>query len=126
MLSERTSATTVYMPSDTGKKEIPVTMKLSESQLLRLEEICERRDRPRSYVARELMLRGMALFNQDGKLRESDETVASVLATITPDTTKDEIRNSYGFKQGEELAPSTERSIPLKTTQQPQRKRKAR
>lgn len=103
MLSERTSDRTVYMPSDGNKKEIPVTMKLSEQQLLMLEDICARHDRPRSYVARELMLRGIALYKQDGKIREADEVVRTVtfrekdkepythvLASIEPGTSRDD------------------------------------
>ncbi len=71
------------------KKEIPVTMKITESTKLILEKICTRQDRPMSYVTRELMLRGLSLFEIDGKLRdeitdEAPKHLAPVVATITP------------------------------------------
>lgn len=74
-----------------GKKEFVVGAKVSESLRQRLDEIAAHEDRERSYVIRELMLRGLALYEVDGELRHDQRPVAhtkprlaSVPATITP------------------------------------------
>lgn len=51
------------------KKEEPLALRLPASLKNRLIAIAYEQDRPVGYVARELMLRGLQLFEQDGKLR---------------------------------------------------------
>ena len=46
-------------------------MKVQSSLLDRLTEIAEHEDRPIGYVARELMLRGLNLYESDARLRDS-------------------------------------------------------
>lgn len=51
------------------KKSEPLTIKISEADKKLLAEICKREDRPLGYVARELMLRGLAAYNEDFELK---------------------------------------------------------
>jgi hypothetical protein len=62
------------------KKEFPLTMKLTENVRRRIENIGEQEDRPNGYVARELMLRGLALYEEDGMLRHQEDINGQTLA----------------------------------------------
>lgn len=53
------------------KKIEPLPMKVSGEIKDALAIIAERYDRPLGYVARELMLRGLAAFRRDGQLKDS-------------------------------------------------------
>jgi hypothetical protein len=61
----------VGMPNQFEKKDVPLPMKVTESIKLELERIAIALDRPVSYVARELMLRGLGLYEIDGLLRDA-------------------------------------------------------
>ncbi len=61
------------MPALQGKKEEVVGSKVSQRERAMLQEICERADRSMSYVLRELAMRGVTLYLQDGKIK-ADET----------------------------------------------------
>lgn len=58
------------MAINKGKKIIPVTAKLDEPTFNEIEQICAIHDRHRSYVVRELMIRGLGLYRRDGRLRD--------------------------------------------------------
>jgi hypothetical protein len=74
----------VAVPPTAEKKDQPLALRVPESLLNRLAEISVLEDRPLGYVARELMVRGLALYLQDGKLRDdSPARKAPVVATIT-------------------------------------------
>ena len=71
------------------KKTQTLAMKVQSSLLARLSDIAETEDRPIGYVARELMMRGLALYESDGRLRDSPATgavprPAPVVARIEP------------------------------------------
>lgn len=55
----------------TTKKTEQLAMKLFPETFEKLSMIAEVEDRPVGYVARELMLRGMALYAVDGSLRDT-------------------------------------------------------
>jgi hypothetical protein len=59
----------LVVPEKFEKKELPITMKVSESLRQTLESIGAKEDRPLGYVARELMVRGLSLYRMDGQLR---------------------------------------------------------
>ena len=67
----------IVMPIFQGKKIIVVGSKISEAENAAFQEICQTEDRSMSYVLRELALRGLAQYKQDGqlKLTESEEKV---------------------------------------------------
>lgn len=52
------------------KKSVQIAVKISETLNAEIEAICSVEDRPVGYVARELMLRGLALYKLDGRLRD--------------------------------------------------------
>lgn len=56
------------------KKTVQIGVKISDSLNSLIEEICTNEDRPVGYVARELMIRGLALYRLDGKLRDDVQT----------------------------------------------------
>ena len=60
------------MPLSDGKKVETVTVKVNAEQQNALAEICKKEDRPMSYVMRELAMRGLALYRQDGQLKLSE------------------------------------------------------
>lgn len=64
----------VRMPVTVEKKSENLALKVQATFLQTLGEIAEHEDRPLGYVARELMMRGLALYRQDGKLR-NEQTV---------------------------------------------------
>jgi predicted transcriptional regulator len=72
----------VVMPEFTGKKEIVIGTKIPETLKSRLDEIAEYEDRQISYVVRELMLRGLSLYDIDGKLR--GEAPAKAMRQLAP------------------------------------------
>src|SRR3569623_84184 len=51
------------------KKTQTLAMKVQASLLARLNEIAEHEDRPFGYVARERMVRGLSLYEEDTRLR---------------------------------------------------------
>lgn len=58
------------MASLLEKKSEQIAVKLAPKTLKIIEAICESEDRPVGYVARELMLRGLSLYQVDGCLRD--------------------------------------------------------
>lgn len=65
----------VWYNKDVGdnfeKKEEPLALRIPISLKNRLIAIGFEHDRPVGYVARELMIRGLAMYEQDGKIRDS-------------------------------------------------------
>lgn len=94
------------MPIDTAKKSEQVAVKMTPEQLRIVDEIAQREDRHRGYVVRELMLRGIMLYQSDGLVREEPQIAkgaAPVLATITPSAetmSKREIANTINGVEG--------------------------
>ena len=86
------------------KKEITIGMKVSASLRRKIEEIAGDEDRPVGYVARELMVRGLALFLSDGKLR--DDKLSGNLS-LKP-------AKSERIVNGKLLAPQSMHKIPIK------------
>lgn len=58
--------------SESEKKDQPLALRVPSSLLNKLNEISRLDDRPLGYVARELMVRGLSLYQHDGKLRDID------------------------------------------------------
>lgn len=69
------------MPQDSKKKSETVLINLDPEMFALLESIRIREDRARGYVARELMIRGMSLYEIDGKLRGEAPAGTSVTST---------------------------------------------
>ena len=79
----------VRVPKTLEKKNVNFSLKVPESLLEALGAIGEHEDRPLGYVGRELMIRGLALYRVDGRLRDEpvakpERHLAPVVATITP------------------------------------------
>ena len=71
------------------KKDVVVGMKVGESVKRMLDRIADDTDRTISYVARELMIRGLALYQADGQLKDdlnrtTERHLAPVVARIAP------------------------------------------
>jgi hypothetical protein len=58
------------VPYKAEKKSVQIAVKLPESVFQLIEQVCSKEDRPVGYVARELMLRGLTLYRNDGLLRD--------------------------------------------------------
>lgn len=80
------------------KKSYQVLVKIDQYTYDTLAGIAEGEDRPLGYVARELMIRGIVLYENDGRLRDEPPVrkLAPVVARIDPgsEMTKEEIRRS--------------------------------
>jgi hypothetical protein len=74
------------MPIFEGKKVLNVGVKVNEEMRQELEAIAAAEDRPMSYVVRELAVRGLALYKQDGRLKatEAEENILQTANEITP------------------------------------------
>lgn len=81
------------VPSTTEKKSVQIAVKLPESLYATIETICAAEDRPTGYVARELMIRGLGLYQRDGRLRD-EAGMAPVVASISGQQSKAEIKRS--------------------------------
>ncbi len=123
MIYEKNFDRTLFVPLNYEKKVIPVTMKISETSKSDLDEICMLEDRHLSYVARELMLRGLALYRLDGRLKDdmrpgvtattntvqkepSKKPLAPVVARIEPGPEvllKNEIRRTINAAEIDEI-----------------------
>lgn len=92
------------MPQNGEKKSEQVLINVPPATLKRLSQIRIAEDRPLGYVARELMMRGLALYERDGKLRDeistSVQSKAKIAAYIGPGE-KEEVRRRFQ----EELVP---------------------
>lgn len=84
-----------------GKKVETVTVKVNQQQLIDFKEICEKLDRPMSYVVRELALRGLVQYKQDGQLKLTAE--------------EENFLSSLSNKniEGKELATKSKKKIPF-------------
>jgi superfamily II DNA helicase RecQ len=56
-----------------GKKIKTITAKIDEDQLEIIDEVARRHDRSRSYVIRELLVRGLVQYKIDGNLKITGE-----------------------------------------------------
>lgn len=76
------------MGSISEKKSEQVAVKLAPATLEMIELICKIEDRPVGYVVRELMVRGLAQYQIDGRLRDMPQPetrhLAPVVARIAP------------------------------------------
>lgn len=57
------------VPQPSTKKSEQIAFKVVPAVAAQLSEIAAQEDRPVGYVARELMMRGLALYQQDGQLK---------------------------------------------------------
>lgn len=64
------------------KKSEQVLVNLPPSVYEALSQIAEREDRPNGYVARELMMRGLAMYQRDGHLRHDDQPPLQGIPTV--------------------------------------------
>jgi hypothetical protein len=83
------------MPQTGEKKSEQFLMNLDPVTYERILSIVRSEDRPKGYVARELMLRGLSLYEQDGKLRGEAPARAKVVATISGGKTKEDVRRDF-------------------------------
>lgn len=67
---------------DYGKKEEMVGVRVSAATKTRLERLMAEHDRTMSYIANSLLLRGLALYEIDGELRDT-QPVGVRTATVT-------------------------------------------
>jgi hypothetical protein len=74
----------VDMPRIAEKKSEQVLINLTASDFRRLTEIADSEDRPVGYIARELMLRGLSLYELDGKLRGEAQAASPALKLLAP------------------------------------------
>jgi hypothetical protein len=115
----------VDVPKSLEKKNENFSLKMPVSLLKLLGEIAEAEDRPLGYVGRELMIRGLALYQSDGRLRDEPNThIAPVVARISPgdQQTREEIEHQLR-NGGMPIAPTGRTKIPLlKPAQKPKRK----
>ena len=63
----------VFVVSEKEKKDHPLALRVSASIHQYLVEISREHDRPLGYVARELIVRGMNLYQKDGILKETEK-----------------------------------------------------
>lgn len=55
-----------------GKRVVPLPIKVAAEEKAALQEIKEELDRSLGYLARAFMLRGMAAYRRDGRLKEPE------------------------------------------------------
>lgn len=72
-------------------------MKIDRTLFDSLSTIAEAEDRPLGYVARALAIRGLALYEKDGRLRDEQRDLAPVVATIggKHEPTKAQVRRQF-------------------------------
>lgn len=85
------------MPVQAEKKSEQVLVNLTPSAHAELAEIAEIEDRKMGYVARELMIRGLALYRQDGQPRNGSvpKKVLATAITVGKET-KRKLRHKTG------------------------------
>jgi predicted transcriptional regulator len=59
----------VRVAANDEKKDVGISTRVSDTVDRRLKEIADEHDRKPAYVIRELLLRGLSLYEADGKLR---------------------------------------------------------
>lgn len=112
------------MPQNAEKKSETVLLNLTPTTFDALTRIADFEDRKLGYVARELMIRGLALYEKDGRLRDEAKAatgrkLAPVVASISGSTqqSKGEIRkmlNSDAEREIERrLHPRKRTTVPL-------------
>ena len=67
-----------------GKKEIVVGCKISQKEKEILDDICAKEDRTRSYVLRELAMRGLATYSIDGRLKANTVEEMQIARNTSP------------------------------------------
>lgn len=95
----------VSMPIFEGKKVYNVGVKVNKQQQDELQRICDDLDRPMSYVVRELAMRGLALYKQDGLIKMTQAEENAILRTMPIDVdiveeTPEEIKRNYRLGVG--------------------------
>jgi hypothetical protein len=83
------------VPNKPEKKDQPLALRVPISLLRTIEEIAVNTDRPVGYVARELMVRGLSLYRQDGQLRDGNIFLAGSKRGVTKTVT--ELENDVPF-----------------------------
>ncbi len=90
--------------SDKPKKIEMIGLKVGAPDKEVLKEICEEHDRPLGYVARELMLRGLAAYRRDGKLKEPSPGRVDQIARPSSQTKLDRPLLDLGKRRKKQLA----------------------
>jgi hypothetical protein len=72
------------MGQKSQKKSEQVLVMLVPEMYAELQSIAAGEDRPLGYVARELMIRGLGLYQIDGKLKAEPAEAGKVVASIAP------------------------------------------
>jgi predicted transcriptional regulator len=72
----------VVVPVNHEKKDVGIATRIPESIDQRLKEIADEHDRKPAYVIRELLLRGLSLYEMDGNLR--GEAPAKAMRQLAP------------------------------------------
>jgi hypothetical protein len=105
----------VNMSRNVEKKSKQILLNLSPSDYEQFVRVAEETDRPLGYVARELSLRGLMLYELDGKLRgeapRSDRKLAPVVARIEPGLTKKDVQKM--LDRQDETKPRRTTKIPV-------------
>lgn len=86
------------MGQTSQKKSEQVLVMLVPEMFEQMKQIAAANDRPLGYVARELMVRGLALYRVDGKLRDDANVESKVVASIAP-ASIEEVRRLYEQNQ---------------------------
>lgn len=92
----------LQVPKQFQKKTEQVAIKMTPELHEALEKIRVAEDRPLGYIARELMIRGLALYKKDGLLRD--------LMVKSERSDNQKTRNGHG---GRPLAPRSQKKMPL-------------
>jgi carbamoylphosphate synthase small subunit len=77
-----------HMPDASAKKTKQILINVEPSVGEVILRIAESEDRPVGYVARELMIRGLALYRRDGKLRDEGLPSGVFVATLNEPKSK--------------------------------------
>lgn len=106
----------VYVPVNYEKKDVGIATRISESMKREIDRLADEHDRTPAYIIRELLTRGLALYQADGRLKDENKPerrLAPVLATITPAIDpKADVRRMIN---DEDLAEAARRTTPRKT-----------
>lgn len=91
------------MPISEGKKVEPVSVKFNAEQLQIILDLAVRLDRGKSYIVRELALRGLAQYMRDGSLK-----ITAAEEQIISGTNKPAVTGKNKLKTGKLIAATGE------------------
>lgn len=96
------------VPRNYEKKDAPIATRVPDAMKRQLDAIAEEHDRTVGYIIRELLGRGLAMYQADGQLRQSgipaaEVRVGKVVAKIEPSDEikeRNRLRREFNKKTG--------------------------